>query len=99
MHEDELIQNMVDFVDNTDERIRRLNRRIRNEQDEATGEVFAFMNRRLVSHDQIKQLRKSLWALVVSVNAVFQDVVYWDEFHRELEGRVRFSDDDEDAER
>ena len=92
----ELMQSMTSYVDGANERIRRMNRRIRNEADETTGEVFDLLNRKLVSPEQIKALSKSLWLLVVSVNKLYNDVEYWHEFNRELASRVKFTDEEED---
>lgn len=92
----ELMETMTRYIDDVDERIRRMRRRIRNEPDAETGEVFDLLNRKLVTHEQVKALSKSLWALVVSVNAVFNDVSYWDHYNAELSSRVKFTDDDDE---
>ena len=94
----ELMEAMKNYVDGVDVKIRRIHRRVRNEADESTGEVFDLLNRKLVLPEQVEALSKALWSLVVSVNSAFDDVSYWASNNREMAGRVHFYDkDDEDA--
>ena len=88
----DLMEAMKDYVDGVDVKIRRINRRVLNEAD--TGEAFDLLNRKLVLPEQVEALSKSLWKLVVSVNATFDNVAYWNANNREMASRVHFYDED-----
>ena len=92
----ELMEAMRSYVDGVDMKIRRIHRRVRNEADESTGEVFDLLNRKLVLPEQVEALSKSLWSLVVSVNSAFDDVSYWNANVKEMAGRVHYYDEDDE---
>jgi hypothetical protein len=90
----DLMQAMTDYVQEAEEKIRRIDRRIRNEPDADCGESFGLLSRKLVSTEQVEALRRSLWGLVVSVNQAYSSVSYWRDYVEPLRDRVHLYDED-----
>lgn len=95
IEEYELMAAMTSYVEGVTEKIQRIDRRIRNEPDESTGEMFDYLNRRFVSDHDIEKLSAALWALIMQVNQTHATARYWHEFVEPMKSRIHFYDEDE----
>lgn len=94
MHtENELMDNMTDYLEEAIEKIGRIDRRINN--DPADGETFHYINRALVDPDKIESMRRACQRLLLVGTRLYERAHYWSVWHTELESRIKL---DEDAE-
>lgn len=92
MHtENELLDNMIDFLEEAIEKVGRVDRRINN--DPADGEIFPYINRALVDPDKIEALRRACQRLLLVGTRLYEHAHYWSVWHGELASRVHLDED------